>query len=97
VDDRLERKATAGELEERRERALATMREIEALAAAVRATLERTRFGKDAIEKADGVLARVRAAIDAQDVGALAREEESLDRTLQLYKGLAAHARVGGK
>jgi molecular chaperone DnaK len=97
VDDRLERKLAAGEVDERRGKASATLREIEALAPAVQEALARTRFGKDAVQKAEGVIARVRAALDAQDPGALAREEDALDRTLQLFKGLAAQARPEGK
>jgi molecular chaperone DnaK len=93
LDDLLEKKATAGEWEERRERALAVLQEIEDLVPEVHAALERTRFGKDAVQKAEGVLARVRAALEARDAAALAREEEHLDRTLQLFKGLAASAR----
>jgi molecular chaperone DnaK len=97
LDDMLEKKATAGEWDERRERALAAMAEIEALVPAVGEALARTRFGKDAVQKAEGVLVRVRAAIDARDPVALAREDEHLDRTLQLFKGLAAQARQPGK
>jgi molecular chaperone DnaK len=97
VDDRLERKMEASEAEARRERALAMLREVEALAPAVHEALEKTRFGKDAVQKAEGVLARVRAALDGGDPAALAREEEGLDRTLQLFKGLAAQARTGGR
>jgi molecular chaperone DnaK len=93
LDDLLERKATVGEFGEKRERARAILREIEGLLPAVHEALERTRFGKDAVQKAEGVLARVRAALDAQDLAALAREEEALDRTLQLFKGLAAQGR----
>ena len=96
LDDRLERKATAVEFEEKREKVRAKVREIEALLPAAHDALERTRFGKDAIQKAEGVLARVRAAMDAQDLAALAREEESLERTLQLFKGLAAQSRPQG-
>ncbi|HET8541955.1 MAG TPA: molecular chaperone DnaK [Anaeromyxobacter sp.] len=92
LDDLLERKATAAEWEERRARAAAALQEIESLVPAVHAALERTKFGKDAVQKAQGVLARVRAAIEARDAAALAREEEGLDRTLQLFKGLAAQA-----
>jgi molecular chaperone DnaK len=95
VDDLLEKKEAAGEAEERRERARTIVREIEALLPAVHDVLERTRYGKDAVAKADGVLARVRAALEATDLAALAREEEALDRTLQLYKGLAAQRREG--
>jgi molecular chaperone DnaK len=95
LDDRLERKMTAGEADERRGRVLAMLRDVEELAPTVREALERTRFGKDAVQKAEGVIARVRAALDAQDRSALAREEEALDRTLQLFKGLAAQRREG--
>jgi molecular chaperone DnaK len=93
IDDLLERKATAGEWEERRARALAVVAEIEALQPAVLEALDRTRFGKDAVQKAEGVLARVRAALAGRDAAALDREAEQLDRTLQLFKGLAAQAR----
>jgi molecular chaperone DnaK len=93
LDDLLEKKATANEWEERRSRAAATLQEIEALVPAVHEALEKTKFGKDAVQKAEGVLARVRTAIDARDAAALGREEDNLERTLQLFKGLAAQAR----
>ncbi len=95
LDDRLERKALAGEFEQRRERARAAVDEIEALLPAVHEALERTRFGKDAVQKAEGVLSRVRAALDARDLAALVREEEALERTLQLFKGLASQGGQG--
>ncbi len=93
IDDLLERKATAGERDERRAGVLAAIAEIEALRPAVLESLERTRFGKDAVLKADGVVARARAAVESRDAAALDREAEQLDRTLQLFKGLAAQAR----
>ncbi len=96
LDDLLEKKVTAGEWEEKRERAGAVMRDIDALVPAVHVALERTKFGKDAVQKAEGVLARVRAALAAGDAAALAREEDNLERTLQLFKGLAAQARQPG-
>jgi molecular chaperone DnaK len=97
LDDLLEKKQTTGEFELRRDRALALVREIEALGADVQAMLERTRFGKDAVHKAESVLARVRQAIDARDAAALAAEEEQLDRTLQLFKGLASARPPGSR
>ncbi len=97
LDDRLEKKATSGEFEERRDRAQGIVREIEGLVPAVHEALERTKFGKDAVQKSEGVLARVRAAIEVQDLAALAREEEGLERTLQLFKGLAAQRPRQGK
>ncbi|ACL66212.1 2-alkenal reductase [Anaeromyxobacter dehalogenans 2CP-1] len=95
IDELLERKQTAREFETRRDRVLALVREIEALGPEVHDALERTRFGKDAVLKAEGVLARARTAVEARDLAALAAEEEPLERTLQLFKGLAATARPG--
>jgi molecular chaperone DnaK len=73
------------------------MAEIEGLRPAVQEALERTRFGKDAVQKAESVVARVRQAIDAHDSPALAEHEEALDRTLQLFKGLAGAGRSPGR
>jgi molecular chaperone DnaK len=92
IDELLEKKASTGEFDLRREKALSAMREIESLLPAVQAALERSKFGKDAIQKAEGVMARVRQAIEARDVRALATAEEQLERTLQLFKGLAGAA-----
>jgi molecular chaperone DnaK len=97
LDDLLEKKVTASEWDEKRARVTGVLAEIEALGPAVHEALERTKFGKDAVTKAEGVIARVRAALEARDPGALAREEENLDRTLQLFKGLAAPPRQSGK
>jgi molecular chaperone DnaK len=97
VDDLLERKATGGEVAERREHARARLRELEALLPAAQQALERSRYGKDAVLKVEAVAARVRAALEAQDAAALAREDDTLERALQLVKGLAAQGRPGGK
>jgi molecular chaperone DnaK len=97
LDDRLERKATEGEFDEKRDTALAMVSEIEALLPSVHEALERTKFGKDAVQKAEGVLSRVRAAAATQDLAALEREREGLERTLQLFKGLAAQSKLQGK
>ncbi|HVO21142.1 MAG TPA: Hsp70 family protein, partial [Anaeromyxobacter sp.] len=96
VDEMLERKQTSQEFELRRDRVAATLSEIDGLRPAVQQALERTRFGKDAVQKAEGVLTRVRQAIDARDARALAEQEESLERTLQLFKGLAGTGRGPG-
>jgi molecular chaperone DnaK len=96
LDDLLERKQTSAEFDEARGRAEAAVRQIEALVPAVQAALERSKFGRDAVQKAEGVLARVRQAIDGRDLAALAQQQEALDRTLQLFKGLAGGARPGG-
>ena len=65
------------------------MVEIEALVPAARVALEGTKFGGDALRKAEAVLARARAA-NARDGDALAAEVEPLERTLALFQGLAA-------
>ena len=65
------------------------MAEIEALVPAVQASLDRSRFGKDAVQKAEGVLARARRAAEQRDGAELAACDEALERTLQLFKGLA--------
>src|SRR5512142_1601085 len=96
VDEMLEKKQTSQEFELRRDRVAAALAEIDGLRPAVQEALERTRFGKDAVQKAEGVLARVRQAIDARDARGLAEQEESLERTLQLFKGLAASGRPPG-
>jgi molecular chaperone DnaK len=93
LDDLLARKQSTAEFERTRERAEAVVREIEALVPAVQAALERSKFGKDAVQKAEGVMARVRQAIIAGDAAELTATAEPLDRTLQLFKGLA---RPGG-
>ncbi len=91
LDELLEKKQS-GQFEKRREQAKATIAEIESLVPAVTAALERSKFGKDAVQKAEGAMSRARAAIDAQDLAQLAAAQDQLDRTLQLFKGLA-----GGK
>ncbi len=94
-DELLEKKQAWRELDDRRRHVLAVVSEIEALVPAVEAALERSRFGKDAIQKAEGVVGRARAAIEAHDGGALQAVVEPLDRTLQLFQGLAAGRQVG--
>jgi molecular chaperone DnaK len=96
IDELLEKKQTTQEFDLRKQRTQATLEEIEALRPAVREALERTKFGKDAVQKAEGVLARVKQAMDARDAGGLAEQEESLERTLQLFKGLVGASRGQG-
>jgi molecular chaperone DnaK len=97
LDELLAKKQSGVEFDRARERVLAVMAEIEGLVPAVQAALERSRFGKDAVQKAEGVMARVRQAIDSRDTAELLATEEPLDRTLQLFKGLAGQAaRPGG-
>jgi molecular chaperone DnaK len=96
LDEQLQRKHTTREIEERRQWVSRMVREIEALVPAARGALERTRFGGDALRKAEAVLARARAAMEGRDGDALAAEVEPLERTLALYQGLAAGGRPPG-
>jgi molecular chaperone DnaK len=93
VDEALERKQVVTEFERRREAVEVAMKEIEALVPAVTEALARSRFGKDAVDKAVGVIKRVKQALAARDGAALQANEEQLDRTLQLFKSLASGAR----
>jgi molecular chaperone DnaK len=90
LDEQLERKQSSVELERSRARVASSVAEIERLVPAVQAALERSRFGRDAVQKAEGVLARARLALEGKDTEELARVDEALERTLQLFKGLAA-------
>jgi molecular chaperone DnaK len=88
VDELLERKQVASDFERRRASTERIISDIEALVPAVTAALARSRFGKDAVNKAEAVVQRARAAIRARDNAELTVLEEQLDRTLQLFKGL---------
>ncbi|WP_242345321.1 molecular chaperone DnaK [Anaeromyxobacter terrae] len=96
LDEQLQRKQTTREIEERRQWVARMVGDIEALVPATRDALERTRFGGDALRKAEAVLARARAAMQARDGDALAAEVEPLERTLALFQGLAAGGRAPG-
>jgi molecular chaperone DnaK len=92
VDELLARKQAVSDFERRREATEKIIGEIEALVPAVTAALARSRFGKDAVNKAQAMVQRARAAIRAQDGDQLGTLEEQLDRTLQLFKGLSGGA-----
>ena len=90
LDDQLEKKQSTADLERARARVAAVVAEVEGLVPAVQKALERSRFGRDAVQKAEGVLARARLALEGRDAVELAHVSEALERTLQLFKGLAA-------
>jgi molecular chaperone DnaK len=96
IDELLEKKQT-GEIDDRRGRVQELMAQVEKLIPEVRTALSKSKFGKDAVQKADGVVARARQAILAQDAAQLANSEEQLDRTLQLFKSLMAGTSVAGR
>jgi molecular chaperone DnaK len=96
LDEQLQRKQTTREIDERQRAVARMVEEIEALIPAARAALDRTRFGGDAVRKAEAVLARARAALAARDGDALAAEAEPLERTLALFQGLASGGQAPG-
>ena len=98
LDELLERKQQLSEFERRREQVERAIQELEALKPAVAVALERSRFGKDAVQKTEATVQRAREAIEARDGGQLAAVEEQVDRALQLFKGLAASVpKEGGR
>jgi molecular chaperone DnaK len=97
LDDLLERKQGSSEFEKRRDSAEKTIQAIEALVPAVTAALARSRFGKDAVDKAAVVVQRARDAIASRDAAQLAAAEEHLERTLQLFRGLAGAQSEGAR
>jgi molecular chaperone DnaK len=97
LDELLERKQASSEAAQRREAMEKLIAEIEELVPAVTTALARSRFGKDAVQKAEAVVQRARAALAAGDPAAVAQAEEQLDRTLQLFRGLASGAGEGAR
>jgi molecular chaperone DnaK len=96
LDEMLTRRQV-GDLERLRDRTQAVIGEIESLSPAVKEALSRSRFGKDAVTRAEDVVARARAAMAAKDLQQMIAVEEQLDRALQLFKGLAGGALPGDK
>jgi molecular chaperone DnaK len=96
LDEMLTRRQV-GDFERLRDRTQAVIAEIEGLSPSVKEALARSRFGKDAVTKAEDVVGRARSAIEARDLQQMIAVEEQLDRALQLFKGLAAGAAPGQK
>jgi molecular chaperone DnaK len=95
-DEQVERReAGTPEVEERRGRVSTLIRDVEGLVPAVSDALARSRFGRDAVDKAEAVLQRARTAVASPDAAQLIAIEEQLDRTLQLFQGLAGSAAGG--
>ncbi|MEZ4430812.1 MAG: molecular chaperone DnaK [bacterium] len=76
------------ELEQQRLVARRTITEIDRIFPKVRALLEGSDFGRDAVRKAEGVLDRARRAMEGDDLAALKTSNEALGRTLGMFKGV---------
>jgi molecular chaperone DnaK len=96
MDEMLTRRQV-GDYERLRDRTRAVIAEIEGLSPRVKESLAKSRFGKDAVVKAEDVVGRARAAMEAGDLQQMIAAEEQLDRALQLFKGLAGGAAPGPK
>jgi len=66
------------------------LRDIERLLPTVREVIGASDFGDDALKKAAQVMERAKRAVSMQDVEALKSGREQLDRTLVMFKGVAA-------
>ncbi len=95
-DELLERKQGEAELARRRAPVASALAEIEALLPRVESVLQASRFGEEAAARAEKLLGRAREALAGRDPAALTGLQEELDRTLQLFKGLAS-SEPGGR
>jgi molecular chaperone DnaK len=88
LDEALARRQS-GEVERLRDRIQGLLEELEGLRPRVEAALARSRFGKDAVSRAEEVVTRARLAVATEDPQQLAGAEEPLDRAVQLFRSLA--------
>jgi molecular chaperone DnaK len=68
--------------------------EVEALFPEVRDVMSGTSFGRDAISKAEAVVARAKLDLEGRDVRALAEVQESLDRTVSMFRGVVTKTKL---
>jgi molecular chaperone DnaK len=67
-----------------------SLREVERLMATVKEVLGSSGFGDDALKKAQQTVERAKRAIAMQDMEALKASKEPLERTIFMFKGVAA-------
>jgi molecular chaperone DnaK len=91
--DYLVSQRTSEEFERDRTSAERLVRDIEKLMPLVAQGVQNTQFGGDAIQKAEKALQRTRDAILTQDRDALARSIESLQKTLEMLRGISSALR----
>ncbi len=85
----LERKRDE-EFEATRQEAESLIHEIERLFEKVAKVVGGSDYGRDALDKAQGVIERTRVALDRRDNTALKEQIEALSRTLRMFKGVVA-------
>ena len=77
------------EIERRRQQCEKLIDSIRALLPQVQAAMSSTRFGRDAIAKAEAVVQRAEGELARADAKALGDTLESLDRTLSMFRNVA--------
>ena len=78
------------EVERSRQQAEKLIGEVRELFPQVQEIMSGTSFGRDAIAKAEGVLQRAEAELGGQDARALGEVIESLERTLNMFRGVVS-------
>ena len=76
------------EMEQAKQEAERLIAEIEKLFPQVERVVAGSDFGRDAIDKARGVVARARTLIEAGDVPQLKEQLDALARTQRMFKGV---------
>ena len=74
----------------------ALVRDLDELLPQAKPTLEKSPFGTDALQKAERAMVRGRGALDGADLEALQAVVSELDRTINLFRGLAKVRPVSG-
>jgi molecular chaperone DnaK len=88
-DQMLERR-TSEEFEGARQEAEKLTSEIEKLFPLVERIVASSDFGRDAIEKARGIVSKAKVAIERRDASAVKEQIEGLSRTHKMFKGVVA-------
>ncbi|EDM80743.1 Heat shock protein 70 [Plesiocystis pacifica SIR-1] len=76
------------EFERERQKVEGLVKEVDTLFPQVEGIMSGTSFGRDAIAKAQGVLERARREMKGNDLRALGEVTESLERTLNMFRGV---------
>ena len=88
--DHLVDRRTSDEFESAKQEAEKGIAQIEELFPQVQAVVASSDFGRDAIEKAKGIVAKARKAIEKRDAAAVKEQLEGLQRTHRMFKGVVA-------
>ena len=87
AEPRVERKRDE-EFESKKQEAEGLIHEIERLFDKVAKVVGGSDYGRDALEKAHGVIERTRIALDRRDTAAIKEQVDALSRTLRMFKGV---------